>query len=74
MPPMYLNLVAIAALIAIASVMHKVPQIGTNVSVNIWISANLEYKVDIKRQSKWSLVDCTANFTFFPVNQSYSPI
>ena len=45
MPPMYLNLVAIAALIAIASVMHKVPQIGTDVSVNIWISERKRFEV-----------------------------
>ena len=42
---MYLNLVAIAALIAIASVMHKVPQIGATVPIKILISANLEHKL-----------------------------
>ena len=44
MPPMYLNLVAIAALLAIASVMHKITQIEVTVPTKIVISANLEYK------------------------------
>ena len=41
---MYLNLVAIAALLAIASVMHKIPQIEVTVPTKIMISANLEYE------------------------------
>ena len=41
---MYLNLVAIAALTAIASVMHKVTQIKTTFPTKIVISANLEVK------------------------------
>ena len=41
---MYLNLVAIAALLAIASVMHKVPQTVVTDATKIVISANLEYK------------------------------
>ena len=44
MPPMYLNLVAIAALLAIASVTHKIIQIVVTVPTKIVISANLEYK------------------------------
>ena len=44
MPPIYLNLVAIAALLAIASVMHKITQIKVTVATKIVISANLEYK------------------------------
>jgi hypothetical protein len=44
MPPMYLNLIAIAALLAIASVTHKIIQIVVTVPTKIVISANLEYK------------------------------
>ena len=44
MPPMYLNLVASAALLAIASVKHKITQIEVPVVRKIVISANLEYK------------------------------
>ena len=44
-PPMYLNFVAIAALIAIASVKHKVTQIGTTDPTKIVISANLKIRV-----------------------------
>ena len=42
---MYLNFVAIAALIAIASVKHKVTQIGTTDPTKIVISANLKIRV-----------------------------
>ena len=43
MPPMYLNLVAIAALLAIASVMHKMTQIVVSDPTKIVISAILEH-------------------------------
>ena len=43
MPPMYLNLVAIAALLAIASVIHKMTQIVVSDPTKIVISANLEH-------------------------------
>jgi hypothetical protein len=77
MPPMYLNLVAIAALLAIASVMHKMTQIVVSDPTKIVISANLEHinKGTIKKkpynpfflsiQKKIELLSCeTRNHLF----------